>query len=76
MTDLKTDEVKAEYLVKDTQEEKWLNEAQKGKRGVRWITSVDEINYDTIKLSNNAPTGTINADQIRIVSNNLETAPF
>lgn len=41
------------YMI-GTQEEKWVKEKQKGSRGVRWITSINEINMNSgIKLSSN-----------------------
>src|SRR5437899_1081912 len=29
--------------IKESQEEKWLKEKQKGKRGIKWVDSIDEI---------------------------------
>jgi superfamily II DNA or RNA helicase len=65
------------YLyMKGTQEEKWLREGQKGKIGVREITSIDEIGLNqSIKLTNNENSGeiTISPDQIGVISNNAES---
>jgi superfamily II DNA or RNA helicase len=64
--------------IEGTQEEKWLNEAQRGKLGVRWIKSIEEITLNTIKLgSDGADKGTISASEIRIVSgHNTEPIRF
>jgi hypothetical protein len=62
--------------MKGTQEEKWLREGQKGKIGVREITSIDEIGLNqSIKLTNNENSGeiTISPDQIGVISNNAES---
>jgi superfamily II DNA or RNA helicase len=66
------------YLyMKGTQEEKWLRDGQRGKVGVRWINSIDEIGVDTsIKLTNDEKQGAtieVEADQIRAFSNNTES---